>query len=498
MIFLKIYIKKNAGYCDTHLSKLLISLILSVSMSSNIAQAAPPLYRVTDLGDLPGGNSDSIAYGINNLGHVVGMGVTGGASSTAFLWKNGSIVSLDDLPGGVIRSEAFAINDTDQIVGRGYSDISSFRAVVWDNGTITDLGDLPGGSPEAKAFDINNPGQIVGESNGTLSTWATSWENGNITELKPPIPVITTGPGSAANGINNLGQIVGHASIGPGGRNQAVLWDANGNATNLGTLFPQINDRSTANDINNLGQIVGSSGNGISSDIAVLWDNGTIIELGNIPEGNNDNAAFAINDVGQIVGTGSIIASTRPFLWQEGELFDLLDSNDPQSADTLLLEAFDINNTGQIVGRALFQKGNNGSPAFHAFLLTPITIAPVPVEKCTLDADGNESVDALTDGLIFIRHMFGIRGVSLVEGATASNCSFCVAAEIEPILDQCAATGTSDIDGNGNVDALTDGLLIIRFILGIRGGALITDSIGDDCARCTVLEIEDYLQELIH
>ncbi len=127
-----------------------------------------------------------------------------------------------------------------------------------------------------------------------------------------------------------------------------------------------------------------------------------------------------------------------------------------------------------------------------------IAPGPIPaVEECTLDADGNESVDALTDGLLFIRHMFGIRGVSLVEDAIASNCSFCVAAEIEPILDQCAATGTSDIDGNGNVDALTDGLLIIRFIFGIRGGALISDSVGDGCSRCTVFEIEDYIEGLI-
>ncbi len=121
---------------------------------------------------------------------------------------------------------------------------------------------------------------------------------------------------------------------------------------------------------------------------------------------------------------------------------------------------------------------------------------PLPKE-CTLDADGNERVDALTDGLLFLRYMFGIRGVSLVKNAIASNCSFCVAAEIEPILDQCAATSTSDIDGNGNVDALTDGLLLIRFILGIRGSALITDSVGNGCSRCTELEIEGYIQGLI-
>ena len=54
-----------------------------------------------------------------------------------------------------------------------------------------------------------------------------------------------------------------------------------------------------------------------------------------------------------------------------------------------------------------------------------------------------------------------------------------------------------DIDGNGEVDALTDGLLILRYLFGIRGPALIEDSVADDCSHCTVLEIEIFLQELV-
>lgn len=54
-----------------------------------------------------------------------------------------------------------------------------------------------------------------------------------------------------------------------------------------------------------------------------------------------------------------------------------------------------------------------------------------------------------------------------------------------------------DIDGNGEVNALTDGLLIIRYLFGIRGDALIEGSVANDCSRCTVLEIETFLQGLI-
>ncbi len=124
-------------------------------------------------------------------------------------------------------------------------------------------------------------------------------------------------------------------------------------------------------------------------------------------------------------------------------------------------------------------------------------LAPSITAECTLDTDGNVSADALTDGLLFIRYLFGIRGTSLIDDSVASDCSYCSVAELEPILEQCGATGTSDIDDNGEVDALTDGLLIIRYLFGIRGDSLIEDSVAADCNRCTMLEIETYLQGLM-
>ena len=38
-----------------------------------------------------------------------------------------------------------------------------------------------------------------------------------------------------------------------------------------------------------------------------------------------------------------------------------------------------------------------------------------------LDVDGNSSADALTDGVILIRYLFGMRGATLVDGALAGN-----------------------------------------------------------------------------
>jgi hypothetical protein len=93
--------------------------------------------------------------------------------------------------------------------------------------------------------------------------------------------------------------------------------------------------------------------------------------------------------------------------------------------------------------------------------------------------------------------MFGIRGESLIDNAVADNCTNCEASEIEPIVKQCADSGITDIDGNGEVDALTDGLLNIRYIFGIRDAALIEDSLADDCTRCSAVDIGNYVESLI-
>jgi hypothetical protein len=45
-----------------------------------------------------------------------------------------------------------------------------------------------------------------------------------------------------------------------------------------------------------------------------------------------------------------------------------------------------------------------------------------------------------------------------------------------------------DIDGNGEADALTDGILILRYLFGFRGATLIDGAVAPDCTRCTAPE----------
>ena len=54
-----------------------------------------------------------------------------------------------------------------------------------------------------------------------------------------------------------------------------------------------------------------------------------------------------------------------------------------------------------------------------------------------------------------------------------------------------------DIDGNGEVDALTDGLLVLRYLFGLEGDPLINGVVAEDATRTSAEQIESYLDELM-
>ena len=56
-----------------------------------------------------------------------------------------------------------------------------------------------------------------------------------------------------------------------------------------------------------------------------------------------------------------------------------------------------------------------------------------------------------------------------------------------------AAVCSMDVDGNGRVDATTDGLLMTRYMLGLRGPALVSGALGTGATRTLPADIESYL-----
>ncbi|MBU2097229.1 MAG: hypothetical protein KKD00_00575, partial [Gammaproteobacteria bacterium] len=117
------------------------------------------------------------------------------------------------------------------------------------------------------------------------------------------------------------------------------------------------------------------------------------------------------------------------------------------------------------------------------------------VITATLDVDGNGQVEALTDALMIIRNLFGFSGASLIDRAVANNATFTTAGDIQArLLDMRSIL---DVDGNGSVDALTDGLMIMRYLFGFRGNVLIANAIANNATRTTATQIEDYLAGLV-
>jgi hypothetical protein len=113
----------------------------------------------------------------------------------------------------------------------------------------------------------------------------------------------------------------------------------------------------------------------------------------------------------------------------------------------------------------------------------------------TLDVDVNGASDALTDGLLAIRYLFGLAGQALVAGAVGDNATVTTPAAIAQYLGEVAPL--LDIDGDGNADALTDGLLVIRYLFGLRGAALIQQAVATGATRTTAADIEAYIASLI-
>lgn len=278
----------------------------------------------------PLGSAVSLAKAINNSGQVVG-----GSDAMAFLWSETEEWTwLYILPDGT--SAAYDINDSGQVVVSA-SKSGETHAFLWENGVITDLG-------EGYAYAINDSSQTVGTSGG----YAVLWENGSMINLG------TFGGMSEASGINNFRQVVGSSEI-SAADHHAFLWD-NGIMTNLGTLGGIV---SFAYGINDSAQVVGESWDESGhNSVAFLWQNGVMTEL-------PMTKALSINMSGQVVGYLGEQQTRRACLWEDGAIIDLNDVIDPSLGFTLEVST-DINDVGQIVGWGTI----NGET--HAFLLTPV------------------------------------------------------------------------------------------------------------------------------
>jgi len=241
-------------------------------------------------------------------------------SHHAVLWINAQPNDLGTLGGPSSEIEFIARNDFGMLAGGSdtsnidpygenfcvltFPDQFQCSAFRWKNGKMSALPGLGGNS--SYATNSNRAGHIVGYAETALDPSCLApqvfdvhgalWSGGGVQDL-PPLPGDAL---SATAGINDKDVAAGGSGfcgspgvLGTALFTHAVTW-RNGSPTDLGSLGGQFNN--AAFDINNGGQVVGMSdvpGDGTTH--AVLWEKGAITDLGTLP-GDAFSFAWAISD----------------------------------------------------------------------------------------------------------------------------------------------------------------------------------------------------------
>ena len=177
---------------------------------------------MTDLGSLSTTDDYSIALGINDLGSVTGYSLVAPNFSDAFLFRNGQMQDIGNLGG---FSRGFAVNNLDHVTGasiiNGNGDEHAF---FWHDGTMTDLG-TTGEAITSQGLGMNNLDQVVGTlvfdpSDGTKNH-GFLFSDGVMVDVNSLLPGNSGWVLRDAQGINDVGQIVGFGNI--GGEQHAYL-----------------------------------------------------------------------------------------------------------------------------------------------------------------------------------------------------------------------------------------------------------------------------------
>ena len=380
--------------------KLFLSTLLAGSLFATIALAQAPHYSLTDLGVV--GSSPGQPFTIATNGLIAGASGVSGDRTHATLWYQGRSLDIATPGFGQQNSVAFSVNQRGQAVGEA-------ERPTAPNPTGEDFCGF-------KAMGLT--------TNGAACV-PFVWEYGIMT----PLPLLG-GSNGVANLINNQGVVAGFAETGAQDAGcpapqvlqfKPVIWDREG-IHQLPTAAGDLDG--VALSINDAGQVVGASGNCSTFNFgsllnlhplhALLWDTGTVIDLGNLGGTGKlmGNLALNINNKGQVVGQSDLpgdqafhgffwtaesgmkdlgtlkgdtfsVASNlnkdgevvgvsadenfnpRAFVWQNGVMSDL-NSLIPAGSPLTLLVACGINSRGEIIGLAVDQSGNA-----HGYLLTP-------------------------------------------------------------------------------------------------------------------------------
>jgi probable HAF family extracellular repeat protein len=205
---------------------------------------------------------------------------------------------------------------------------------------IVDLGTL--GGTFSQAVDINDAGQVIGATTDVpQNTVPFVWQAGRTYALTASDGAF----GARAIAISNTGKIVGQTVA-----NHVNLWEPAGSSWSVGRDIGGLGSATGyryAYAVNDLGQIVGISAtacsSGSCSNHAFFWDPSTgMADLGTL--GGPSSGAIDLNNQSQVIGVSATAAGeSRGFIWDPAAgLRDLgIDA---------FVEVRAINAVGQVIG----------------------------------------------------------------------------------------------------------------------------------------------------
>ena len=268
-------------------------------------------------------------------------------------------------------SSAASISNKSQAVGESESTSGGFEyhAMIWDQGQIGDLGTVLYG--DSSATKINDQGQVVGsdieEDDLPLTR---EYYSKPFLSQNNQLKLLPFMPESAS--INNKGEIVGV----PLGAPHSLVIQANGKQKRLAGLV--LTKRVFRTVINDKEQVIvvetdypdeSPDGYSMFPAYSTFWQHGKVVKLSGL-KSYPIAEAEDLNNHGDIVGwvrqkhTEQYPVPGEAVLWHRGVLTDLNREID-KKLGWQLQEAAAINDKGEITGSGQL----NG--AEHAFLLTP-------------------------------------------------------------------------------------------------------------------------------
>lgn len=266
--------------------------VLALQWPVNPAGPPPTSYRVTTANAI---NDAGQVGGYVRLFGVVGYSLLSDGHGNGYLLNGAGVLAVNNAGQAAIGpSQPFLFNGTNIVTASG--------SIVALNDSGTGAGSVsPGGSiPKAATFSLETGASTALD----LSSIANRYFNQDPRQ---------TAYQSQATAINNAGQVVGTLhSFYQGYPSPAFIYSS-GVATDLGTLG---GSSTTPHDINNHGIIIGESTLSDASSRAFIYRNGAMTDLNTLIANSGWvlTSASALNDPGQIVGTGTLNGAVHGFL----------------------------------------------------------------------------------------------------------------------------------------------------------------------------------------